>query len=118
GLGRLARGELAEVRLELVAPGRRRTQLRLALRHHRAQRDVGRIGDAASIARAALLRGIGTQARDLGARGDDVGMGFGPAAGEVLVDLTLELRDLAGGGAAIVAAAAIARNGRRGRREL
>ena len=78
---------------------------RLALGHHRAQRDVGGVGHAAGIAASARsLRGIRAQPRDLLAGGDDVGMRFGPAAGEVLVDLALELGDLAGGGAAIVAA--------------
>ena len=68
-----------------------------------AQRIVGGIADAAGIARLPLGRGIGAQALDLTARGDDVGMRLAPAPGKVLGDLPLQLGDLAGGGAAIVA---------------
>ena len=67
GLGRLARGELGEVGLELVAARGGGGELRLALGHHRAQRDVSGVLDAATAAAArAPARRTGAAARSAG----------------------------------------------------
>ena len=116
GLGRLARAQLAEVRGELVAARGGGGERGLALAHHRAQRDVARIGHAAGIAAARLGGGEGAQPRDLLAQRRRRPDAIRSSPGEVAVELALERRDLAGGGAAIVAGDA--GDGRRRRREL